>query len=516
MNFIVKYICTQELLSMRTPTLSALLVLFLGGCALVPQPLDKDELSKQAIDRLSRVTMDQEPIAQPVNLYDAMARALKYNLDYKVELMEESLRMKEVDLSRFDLLPQLVATGGYSGRDKYAGASSRSLLTNTESLEPSTSSERDTINTDLSLSWDVLDFGLSYVRGKQKADQALISLENRRNVANRIIEDVRTAFWRAVSAERMLTKLNGLEKNVEDNLDASRELEKRRATAPLTALTYQRELISIKREIQRLQRELMIAKRQLAALMNLAPNDKFTLVIPDRSSSPLKQPYQVDKMVTFALENRSELREVSYRLRINENELDAALLSVFPNFRMFLGANYDSNDFLYNNDWVSWGAQASWNVMNVFRYPSHKETIKAQDKLLDTRALALTMAVMTQVHVAHARYNHLSKTFATVQEENEIQIRIMDQIRSGFKANTVSQQTLIREEMKSLVTEVKYDIAFADMQNAYANLFAAIGIDDFGPEITGAESLTQISSSLESLWTSRANQSNLSEVVSRK
>jgi len=516
MNFITKYICTQEQQSMRSPILSALFVLSLGGCTVIPQALDNDELSAQAKDRLSRVTMDQEPIAKPINLYDAMARALKYNLDYKVELMEEALRMKEVDLSRFDLLPQLVATGGYTGRDKYAGASSRSLLTNTESLEPSTSSEKDSINADLSLSWDVLDFGLSYVRSKQKADQALIALENRRNVANRIIEDVRTAFWRAVSAERMLSKLNGLEQNVEDNLAGSRELEKRRATAPLKALTYQRELIGIKREIQRLQRELMIAKRQLAALMNLTPNDKFSLVIPDRSSPVLKQPYKVDDMVTFALVNRSELREVSYRLRINENELDAALLSVFPSFRMFLGANYNSNDFLFNDNWVNWGAQASWNVMNVFRYPTHKKTIKAQDDLLDTRALALTMAVMTQVHVAHARYNHLSKTFATVQEENSIQVRIMEQIRSGFKADTVSQQTLIREEMKSLITEVKYDIAFADMQNAYANLFAAVGIDDFGPDITGAESLAQISSSLENLWASRANQSRLSEVISKE
>lgn len=497
---------------MRIPFIPAVFILSLGGCTVVPEPFDTTQLSQQAKDRLSRVTLNQEPVLAPINLYDAMARALKYNLDYKVELMEEALRLREVDLSRYDMLPQLVATGGYTGRDTYAGASSRSLLTNTESLEPSTSSEKNTLQSDLSLSWDVLDFGLSYVRSQQKADQALIALENRRKVANRIIEDVRTAFWRAVSAERMINKLNGLERNVEDNLAGSRSLEISRATAPLKALTYQRELIGIKREIQRLQRELMIAKRQLAALMNLSPNDKFTLLLPDRAASPLKQPFRVEEMVSAALENRSELREVGYRLRINSHELDAALLSTFPSFRMFLGVNSNSNDFLYNNDWVNWGAQASWNVMNLFRYPAHKTAIEAQDTLLDTRALALTMAIMTQVHVAHARYNHLSKTFSTVQQENAIQKRIMDQIRSGFRANTISQQTLIREEMNSLVTEVKYDIAFADMQNAYANLFAAIGIDDFGPNITGSEPLAQLSSSLETLWATRTAQSSLTTI----
>ncbi|WP_426359185.1 TolC family protein [Pseudocolwellia sp. HL-MZ19] len=494
---------------MKIPFIPAVLILSLGGCTVIPEPFDKDQLSKQAKERLSIVTLNQDPVSAPINLYDAMARALKYNLDYKVELMEEALRISESDLSRFDMLPQLVATGGYTGRDNYAGASSRSLLTNTESLEPSTSSEKNSLQSDLSLSWDVLDFGLSYVRSKQKADEALIALEHRRKVANRIIEDVRTSFWRAVSAERMLGKLDGLAQNVEDNLASSRALESRRATAPLTALTYQRELIGIKREIQRLQRELMIAKRQLAALMNLAPSEPFTLALPDRNRKPLKQPFEVDEMVTVALENRSELREVDYRLRINSHELDATILSAFPSFRLFVGANNSSNDFLYNNDWVNWGAQASWNVMNLFRLPEHKKTIAAQDNLLEARGLALTMAVMTQVHVSYARYNHLTKTFNTVQQENAIQKRIMDQIRKGFKADTVSKQSLIREEMKTLITEVKYDIAFADMQNAYANLFAAIGIDDFGPDITGSEPLDKLSSSLEALWAERVTPSGL-------
>jgi outer membrane protein TolC len=497
---------------MRIPVISAVFVLSLGGCTVIPEPFDKEQLSNHAKDRLTRVTSNQEPISAPIDLYDAMARALKYNLDYKIELMEEALRFKEVDLSRFDMLPQLVATGGYTGRDNYAGASSRSLLTNTESLEPSTSSEKNGLQSDLTLSWDVLDFGLSYVRSQQKADQALIALEHRRKVANRIIEDVRTAFWRAVSAERMLKKLNGLEQSVENNLASSRALENHRTTAPLTALNYQRELIGIKREIQKLQRELMISKRQLAALMNLSPDVKFTLLLPDRAITPLAQPYKVNDMVSAALQNRSELREMSYRLRINSHELTAAMLSAFPNFRMFLGANSNSNEFLYNNDWVSWGTQASWNVMNVFRYPVHKKAIAAQDALLDTRALALTMAIMTQVHVAHARYNHLSKTFNTVRQENAIQKRIMNQIKSGVKANTVSQQALIREEMNSLITEVKYDIAYADMQNAYANLFAAIGIDDFGPDITGTEPLAQLSSSLKMLWASRVDKSTLTSL----
>ena len=73
-------------------------------------------------------------------------------------------------------------------------------------------------------------------------------------MANRIIEDVRTAYWRAVSAERLLTKLKELEGAVGVTLSNSERLAERRLSAPLTALNYQRELVDIQANIRQLQR----------------------------------------------------------------------------------------------------------------------------------------------------------------------------------------------------------------------------------------------------------------------
>jgi outer membrane protein TolC len=475
----------------------------LSGCTVMPKPLTPSEISTKAEDNFRVVDAEQEPVSAQIGLYDAMARALKYNLDYKVELMDEALKSRELNLSRYDMLPQLVASAGYSGRSNYAGASSLSLLTRRQSLEPSTSSEKNLYTADLALSWDVLDFGLSYVRSQQKADEVLISQERRRKVANRIIEDVRTSYWRAVSAERLLTKLQQLEDAVTETLSNSERLAERRLSAPLTALTYQRELIEIQAEVRKLQRELVIAKAQLAALMNLKPGTSFALVLPDRGRPLPEVKYAGEDMMLTALKNRAELREVSYRQRINSKELDAALLSALPSFRGVLGVNVDSNDFLYNNDWFQWGARASWNVLNLFRYPAQKKAVKAQDDLLRQRELALTMAVITQVHVARARFGHLSEELGTASHQMRVQDKIMYQIRSGHRAGAMSQQTLLREEMNTLVAEVKYDIAFAEAQNAYANLFGSMGIDDFSPDTTGREDVTTLSKSLETLWQTR-------------
>ena len=477
--------------------------LSLSACATVPEPFTATELEETATRNFERVDVDQEPVTAPIDLYEAMARSLKYNLDYKVELMEMALRDRELNLQRYDMLPQLVANAGYAGRDNFAGASSLSLITRRQSLEPSTSQERDIFAADLALSWDVLDFGLSYVRSQQGADEVLIAQERRRKVANRVIEDVRSSFWRAVSAERLLTKLEELEGSVTTALQNSERLAESRLSAPLTALTYQRELLEIQAQIRSLQRELVVAKAQLAALMNLRPGTAFTLALPDRTNRLPAVNYSGEDMMMTALLNRPELREVSYQQRINSREFDAALLSALPSFRGVLGVNVNSNDFLFNSNWLNYGAQASWNVLNLFRLPAHRRAIEAQDELLEQRELALTMAVITQVHVSRARFGHLTQELDTASRQMSVQDRILDQIRSGYTAGAISRQTLLREEMNTLVSEVRYDIAYAEAQNAYASLFASMGIDEFSPDVTGQEDVVVLRASLEQLWRDR-------------
>lgn len=482
---------------------AALLMSLLTACSVTPQQFNDNDLQTRAESNIRNVAVDQEPVAGEISLYEAMARSLKYNLDYKVAMMEEAVRARELDRAKFDMLPQLTANAGFSNRSNDSGASSRSLITGRQSLEPSTSSERQTTATDLTLSWDVLDFGVSYARAKQASDQKLISLENRRKVANRMIEDVRTAYWRAISAERLLNKLNQLSASVESALSDSQEIARRRTASPLAALSYQRDLIDVQRQIQGLQRELVIAKAQLAALMNLQPGTKFSLVVPERSGLTTDFCMSTEAAMRTALENRPELREIAYRLRINDQDGTVALLRNLPSLKAFVGINYDSNDFLYNNSWSAVGVRASWNLMSVFRYPQDKRLVEAQSEWLGERERALTMAVMTQVHVSRAQFAYARQSLDTAGRYSQVQSGINDQIQAAFKANQESRQRLIREEMNSMLSEVKYDLAYADMQNAFANVYSSIGLDSFSPEVTTRDSVRDVATNLQKLWLSR-------------
>ena len=467
----------------------------LGGCTITPKPYSDSELAYRAEANLVNVTADQEPVTKPVDLYEAMARALKYNLEYRVEAAQTVLRMAELNLAHYALLPDIVANAGIAARDNTLASSSLNLATNTQNFGASTSQDRYLRSGDLSFSWNILDFGLSYVRARQSADRVLISEEMQRKVTHRLLEDVRNAYWRAVSHDRLVTRLKRLEDRTSKALANARALSDGGQTFPITALTHERELVAIKRDIRHLQRDIVVAKSELAALMNIKPGTPFKLAVKSRPRAPASLPLGLDEMMESAIRDRAELRENWYQQRINMNEARAALLDLLPGLQLYSGPNWDSNSFLLNSDWVAWGAKASWNLLKVFQYPARRRVIDLHDEVLKARALALTMTIMTQVHVSRIRFHHFRQEFAAAEEYRSVQNRLTRQTRIEAEAKRISEQVLLREEMNALIAEAQYDIAYAGLQSAYANVLASIGRDpygDFDPSLPVAEIATPL------------------------
>jgi len=249
--------------------------LTLMACSTVPQAITVSEALNHAEELRTELSAQREPVTQPISLYEGMARALKYNLNHRVSMMEMNLARADYDLSHYDRLPKIVANSGYYGRNNQQGSSSLSLLSGRQSLEPSTATERDVFSGDLTASWNMLDFGLSKIRSEQLGDDIMIYEERRRKAIIQIMEDVHRAYWRAVTSERLKTRLALLEGDVRQAFDDSRILYTARKTAPMAALTYQRELNDIQGQSQRLSRDLRLAKMELAALMGLSPDQSF-------------------------------------------------------------------------------------------------------------------------------------------------------------------------------------------------------------------------------------------------
>lgn len=486
----------------EVPRSSALIAMLLSigavtsGCAITAEPFSNDQNVRFGSDKLSRTTQNQEPISGSVGLYEAMARALKYNLDTKVEIAEAALKLRDVKLANFAMLPKLVSEAGYAGRSK-ADASNASTR------------DDDIFTSDLTFSWNILDFGLSYVRAKQTADKALIQNEMKRKIVNRTIEDVRTAYWRAVSYERLVNRMRALKGRVNKALRDTRALSASSEASPLIALTYERELIEVQREIQTIEGELRVAKSQLAALMNVKPGTQFTLAIPARRNTKLGLPDDREALYKIAAANRPEMREIAYQLRINQSEVRAALLELLPSFNLYAGLNYDSNQFIQTNEWVSWGSQVSWNLLRLTSMPTVMDRNKTQAMVLDQRALSIAMAVMTQVDISILRHKHLRKSFNTASALSNVQHRILKQVHTETQTAVATEQVLIREEINTLIADAKLDMVYADLQNAYANIYASLGIDPYPIGLNLADPVDRVAAQLLQMWTESGTAPNL-------
>ena len=482
--------------------LTAISVIGLSSCAIKPIPLTTDEVQSRVKEDRAVLTQDQEPVSGPIDLYEAMARALKYNLDARVELMHKMLAQTQLDLSHYAMLPRLAANAGFDGRNNFSGGAAQSLLTGRQVLEPFTSSEKNIFSADLSLSWNVLDFGMSYIRAKQASDDVLIAEEERRRVANRVMQDVRSAYWRAVSAERILPSLKMLDEWVKSALEKSQVIQDEKLSTPLVPLQYRLDLLNTQRYVQQLFRELSTAKLHLAALINLPPahEHELVLMVPGREAGTLNLPLDMSVLEDRALEARPELRMIDYRRRINARETKAAILEMIPSLNLQVGGNYNSNAFLFNQNWAAYAARASWNLLNIFRYPARAKTIEAQDKVLHTQNLALTMAIMSQVHVSVAQVAQAKKETSTARLYHDTQSQIAEQTRLAWRTARLSEQAVLRERVNQVAAELRYDAAEAELQTAWASLLAAVGEDVLPNDLRQEQSVSDLALEVRTRW----------------
>jgi outer membrane protein, multidrug efflux system len=183
------------------------------------------------------------------------------------------------------MLPKLVASAGGTARSNENLTVSENTRTGIRSTDPSVSQDQERATADLTMSWNVLDFGVSYYQAHQQADRTLIAEERRRRVVHSVSQQVRSAYWQAVSAERIQAAITPVLEEARRALADARAVEQQRLRPPLEVLRYQKAVIEIMRQLEAVEQDLAIAKAQLRALMNLQPGTPFTLALPRTSAA---------------------------------------------------------------------------------------------------------------------------------------------------------------------------------------------------------------------------------------
>jgi outer membrane protein TolC len=374
------------------------------------------------------------------------------------------------------------------------------------SLIASTSSEKQVTDVNGILVWNVLDFGVSYVRAQQQSKEVLITEERRRKVVQNIVQDVRYAYWRAVSAQHLLDNMDDLLDRTYAALQDSRQLESLRVQAPIQSLSYQKALLEIIQDMWFYRRDLATAKTELAALMNLKPGTDYTVIDPaDDVTLPAPDRFgTLESLEQYALLNRPELMEERYQLQISNMEVRKAMLEMLPGLEFNLGSRYNSNFLLWENSWAEAGANISWNLFQIFSGPANKRVAETQVELDDARRLALSMAVITQVHLAHQRYQMALSDFEVTQDLVKVEKRIQQHVEAEQKAAVENELAVIQSMASSMVAQMQHDLGYAEVQNSIGRILNSVGVDP----LPGVD-INQDVSTLAAILEARLNQKSL-------
>ena len=459
--------------------------LFAAGCSTVtPQLATQEEVTERVKSDTQGMYVNQTPITGPVTLEEAIARTLKYNLDYRLKKMESALALGLADYGSYDMLPKLLATAGYRTRSNDSGGTSIGILDGIQSLRPSTSEERSHALAGAEFSWSLLDFGVSYYRARQQSDQFLIAEERRRKVVQNMVQDVRASYWRALGAQRLEAQTKDILERAKLALARSREAETQKVISPALALNYQRALLDAISFLNQRRQDLDFANRELAALMNVEPGVSFTVAEATEARLPAP-PTDVRKLEEMALLQRPELREEDFKKRISADETRKQLLSMLPGVSFDAGFQYDSNKLLNSNSWTQGGVRVSWNLFSLLALPSLKATQEQQVKTDAARRMALSMAVMTQLRIGVERYRLAVEDFKLADTAAQVDKRMADYTRASVTAKLDSELEAIRTQARAVLGNYQRANTYASAQIAFGRLYSSLGFDPLPDDFDG-------------------------------
>jgi outer membrane protein TolC len=464
----------------------------LGGCAFVPHPLTDAERAAEANRDLADVFAPQEPLTHALTLEEAFARAIAYNLDERVKLMERSVAERDFEISKFDMLPKVIATAGASTRNNVLASSSTAVGTGQQSLVPSTSTDSDLKFADLTTSFNILDFWVSYYNSKQQANKVLVAEEQRRRVLQGLFQDVRRAFWRAASAQRLSNDIREATRDAKNALESSRKSETLRA--PIDALRYQKALLDALRDLQSVEQLLGASKIELAQLINLPPGTNYSLAVPrNLRIEGVKLP--VRQMEDVALIRNPEIRESSYRVRISADETRKTLARNLPGINFSYGPNYDSNSFLVNNTWAAGAVRLSGNLVSIISIPEQLKRGNLAEATAITRREALSVATLAKLHIAYQQYLAAAEEYRWADQLASVDRRLYEQISNRTETDAQSELERVSARVSTVQSDLRRYRAYAEAQAALGRLYDVVGIDPV-PEAMASLDIASLSAAI--------------------
>ena len=454
----------------------------LSACSYSSTPFTSGERAEILATDHSALLARQVVVDRPISLFEAMARALKYNLEHRIALLEKVVARKQLDLAHFNLLPEVTANAAFKNRSTPEASTGYSVTSDGNPVEGSASfdrygvaQDRNKTTANLTAAWSVLEFGLNAIAARQESDRVLIAQENQRKAVHSLLQRVRVTFWQAAGAQKLDDAIGMVIRQARDALSDARQVEQERLKPLLEILRFQKTLMEIVRQLQELRHQLRLAKTEFASLINLPPSTDFKLDIPNDPALAIPSiRMSIEEMEQLALDNRPELRKKMYEARISSAEVRKAMLDLLPDLSFQLSHNWDSNTFALYPQWEEAGAAVAWNIWKILQSPTRIRQAENREALAKMSRLTKHMAILTEVHLAFRRYLNDQRKLKAAEEMDAVDRRILENFSVTSRSDAQSHLEYISSAASAIMSRLQLYQAYADGQNAVGLIFSVV------------------------------------------
>ncbi|MGB0712354.1 MAG: TolC family protein [Gammaproteobacteria bacterium] len=461
---------------------SAPLLLLLSACSTTEKlDMQSDREANARADRIALEPSKSIVLDHPLTLKEVIDIGLRNNLDLRIALFERQISDDDALARRLEALPDLEANAGIQGRDSNEVNDSFDFNLNQVNTSSTFSEPRDKATASLQLTWNVLDFGVSYVRSRQAQLQIEVLEMRRRRQEQLLALELTEAYWKAALAEDALDYVRKVEAELQAQKGAIERSVNDGGLDPIAAKEVEKRILDIALSLRDLQADIASARLDLARLMGLKQTTQFRLarepIRPILAELPRPENLNTDHLEDYALIHRPELFEQDLSKRIQRDEVRAAMLSMFPSLNFSLSGNYDSNALLHSQSWALAGANVGWNLLRLPALYAQKKSAERGLALTGVQRLQVTVAVLTQVHISRLDYAIAADRFRLYEESYRLTNDLMNMTRERNLAGLLSNLTVSQRLLEDMAAKLRRDQSVVDLIIAHRRLLTSLGVD---------------------------------------
>ena len=448
----------------------------------------RNERAEKAVRYFERVQLRALPPGTKLTLADCIRMGLAHNLDLKVKHQEEDIASELRTAELLGMLPELNINDGFSGRSNTPASGSKAYTGDGATYGPAQNQDRflNTFNIDLALS--VMDFGLAFFNSQQAQDRVLLRKQQTERMAQNLTMDIINAYCKVAAAQRAAELSRTMLQVCNERLNLIRNLRASKGKiSEFRAFEEIRRFNDVDRRLTTFEQDFQNACVELRSLLGLYPSANIVVddSFLDKEPSVDMLP-DLDVMEESALIRRPELKQTEIQRHISVIECRKAILTMFPNARLFLDFNNVNNSFLYNQSWWNMGVFAAINLLKLPQKISQAVAYSNQADAETMRTYGQSIAVIAQVRIAHANIMANKEIYQKADKAFKNYDTALAAVKKNQKllasTNNVTRLELDHMELTTAESKLERTLALSDYYVSFYRLMNTIGLSDYQME----------------------------------